>query len=77
MLGALAAGLVGAAVFSIKARAEREKFRASPAVKFMSMALRSLDKSLNATDDALLRRRASTRPRVSRADERGLTRVTP
>jgi hypothetical protein len=42
-------------IAAIKARDERKQARANPAVKHMSQALKSIDKSLNATDDNALR----------------------
>ncbi len=45
-----------AKIDAIKQRAERKKVRAKPEVKFLGMALRSLDKALNATEDAVIRK---------------------
>lgn len=45
-----------AKIQAIKARAERQKVRAKPEVKFLGMALRSLDKALNATEDAVIKK---------------------
>lgn len=45
-----------AKIKSIQERAERKKVKANPAVKFMSMALRSIDKALNSTDDQVLKK---------------------
>ncbi len=45
-----------AKILSIKERAERKKAKKNPAVKFMAMALRSIDKALNSSDDIVLRK---------------------
>ena len=45
-----------AKIQTIKDRAERKKAKKNPSVKFMAMALRSIDKALNASDDAVLRK---------------------
>ncbi len=45
-----------AKIQSIQARAERKKVKANPAVKFMAMGLRSIDKALNSTDDQVLKK---------------------
>ena len=41
---------------AIQERADRKKAKKNPAVKFMAMGLKSLDKALNSTDDAVLRK---------------------
>ena len=45
-----------AKIQAIKERAERSKIRANPAIKPLTMALRSLEKALAAADDAVLRK---------------------
>ncbi len=45
-----------AKILAIQERANRKKAKKNPAVKFMAMGLRSLDKALNSTDDAVLRK---------------------
>ena len=45
-----------AKIAAIQERADRKKAKKNPAVKFMAMGLRSLDKALNSTDDAVLRK---------------------
>jgi len=45
-----------AKITTIKARDERKKVRARPEVKHLNMALRSIDKGLNASEDAVLRK---------------------
>lgn len=45
-----------AKIAAIKARDERKKVRTRPEVKHLNMALRSIDKGLNASEDAVLRK---------------------
>lgn len=45
-----------AKIKAIHERAERKKVKANPAVKFMAMGLRSIDKALNSTDDQVLKK---------------------
>ncbi len=45
-----------AKILAIQERVDRKKAKKNPAVKFMAMGLRSLDKALNSTDDAVLRK---------------------
>ena len=45
-----------AKIKAIHERAERKKVQANPAVKFMAMSLRSIDKALNSTDDQVLKK---------------------
>ncbi len=45
-----------AKIAAIKARAERQKVRANPAVKFMKAALKNLERAIGSTDDQVLRK---------------------
>ena len=47
---------IEAKLAAIRARDERKKALAKPEAQFLGMALRSRDKALNATDDAVIKR---------------------
>ena len=45
-----------AKIADIKARAERQKVRKNPSIKFMKAGLRSIENAMRSTDDAVLRK---------------------
>ena len=65
-----------AKIQAIQNREERKKVRARPEVKHLNMALRSIDKGLNASEDAVLRK-ALDEARATVSSCLGLLGVTP